>query len=432
MPKKFEVSSRAGRGAALVVVFLVMAVLASTIIALLQVTVSNAAITDNTRDRYQALLLAQAGMNQAIDEMNLGKAINGTHQVGAPYATWGTQQNYVVTNVLNADGTNTLTSIGTFNYEQTAGNILIAQRKLVAVVARPVSQGKFFAGGFGKSSVTLTGVAQTDSFNSANGTYAAQMASTPATTIGGVTYPAGSKLAYDASLGNGGNVASNGPISGVGNIIVHGAATPGPGNVVSLSGGATVTGSTAASPAPFNVPSYVYSPPAGLTATSYSGNTNATITTGTYLYSGVKQTGGTITFSGGGVINMYLAGDWKQSGQGLITVASGTTVNIYQASGATFDLSGQGLTNSNNIPSTFNVVSASTSNINVTGQGDIYATVYAPDASVKVAGQGQMYGAVIGNDLTLDGLGEFHYDQNATSPGIQTKVVVISYWEVDM
>lgn len=431
MQKEIEVSSRAARGAALVVVFLVMAVLASTIIALLQVAVSNAAITDNTRDRYQALLLAQAGMNHAIAEFNLGRAINGSHEIGAPTANWGTQQNYTVTNVLNADGTNTLTSIGTFNYEQTAGNILIAQRKLVAVVARPVSQGKFFAGGFGKSTVTLTGVAQTDSFNSANGTYAAQMAAAPAITIGGVTFPAGSKLAYDASLGNGGNVASNGPISGVGNIIVHGAATPGPGNVVSLSGGATVTGSTAASPAAFNVPSYVYSSPVGLTATSYSGNSNVTITTGTYLYSSVKQTGGTITFSGGGVITIYLAGDWKQSGQGNIVVAPGTTVNIFQAQ-ASFDLSGQGLTNNNNIPSTFNIVSASTNNVNVTGQGDIYATVYAPDASVKVAGQGQMFGAVIGNDLTLDGLGEFHYDQNATSPGIQTKVVVLSYWEVDM
>ena len=160
-------------GVALVAVFMVLALLVSVAIALLQVAVSNTAITDHTRDSQQALMMAQAGMSQAINELNLGKSLTGQAKAGNPKATWGVQQKYEVTTADNGDGTMTITSIGTFMLDQSAGNIMQVQRQLKAVVARPADAGKFLAGGFGKSSVTLTGVAQTDSYDSGvNLTYA--------------------------------------------------------------------------------------------------------------------------------------------------------------------------------------------------------------------------------------------------------------------
>src|SRR4051812_46998445 len=80
------------RGGALIVVFMILALLASAIIALLQVTISNTGITDNTRDSYQALLMAQAGINHAINELNANKIIGTDHLLGAPSASWGSQQ----------------------------------------------------------------------------------------------------------------------------------------------------------------------------------------------------------------------------------------------------------------------------------------------------------------------------------------------------
>ena len=431
-------SSKQARGSALVVAFLILGLLMSMIIALLQMTTANAKLVDNTRDRYQALLLAQAGLNHAIAELNLNAAIGGSHAIGSPARSWGIQKDYTVTTLPNADGTLTITSIGTYQYAQygtsdqytstSNGSQTITvfdpkvHRKLVAVVRYPQIAGGFIAGAFGKSGVTLTGVAQTDSYNSALGTtYAQQVAA------------AGSKATYDATVGAGGNVASNSSINGVGNIVVHGNATPGPGSSVSLTGGATVTGSTSAASSVYATPSYVYQVPiSGVTQMSYSGNNDITITAGTYHFSSdIKQTGGTMTFASG-VTNLYLDAGFKQSGQGIIVLAAGATVNVFQAQGGSFDLAGQGLTNSSQIAKNFNVVSASTGSVNITGQGNIYATVYAPDASAKVSGNGEFFGAVIANTVTLNGLGEFHYDTAATSPGIRSSVTIVASWEMDI
>ena len=426
----FNTLSRQTQGSALVAVLMVLAVLVSMIIALLQLTISNTAITDNTRDSYQALLSAQAGIDHAFSELNAGKAFPNNHAVGSPSATWGSQQSYAVSTVTNADGTLTITSIGTFNYDQSVGDVTMVQRKLQAVVSQAGGSGKFIDGGFGISSVTLTGNGLTDSYDSGVGTYAAQLAAAPAITVGGVTYPAGSQAAYDLGTGNGGNVGSNGSITLNGNnTVVYGNATPGPHSSVST--GANVTGSTAPAAATVNYPPYVYTVPANAISSSPPGD-GGTITAGTYHYSSWTQSGA-VTLSGG-VVNIYLDGDFKQSSKDTITLAAGTTLNLYQASSGKLSLSGQVSVNTSSNPSNFNIVSASTSSIDVSGQGNIYATIFAPNATVTITGSSSasVYGAVIGKDLKLNGNGTFHYDKAATSPGIPSNVALLSYWEVDI
>jgi Tfp pilus assembly protein PilX len=420
------------RGMALVAVFLIMALMSGLAVALMQMTVSHADVTDNTRDRQQALMLAQAGFSAAVNEINVGvtqsnstSSSSGNNQTapvtpGNLSAAWGPQQSYSVTTTDNMDGTYTIVSIGTVANKLSGGNILTVQRKLKAIVQTPSTAGKFIAGAFGLNSLTLTGVAHTDSYDSGlHSTYAQQVAN------------AGGIVNYDNTVGNNGHVGSNGTVTGTGNIIVHGNATPGPGQSVSLSGGALVTGSQAPAPSVYAFKSVLYSPPISASGSyQMSGNEVDSINAGTYRYTSWKQSGGTITFNG--TVNLYVDDDFTQSGQGTIVLAPGAVVNLFQGSSGKFDLSGQGVQNPDMVPNNFNIVSASTSSVNVTGQGNTFVTVYAPDASVKISGQGELFGAIIGKDVTLSGLGTFHYDKSARSPGIRQNVVVIAYWEVDM
>src|SRR5579862_8917637 len=120
------------RGIALIAVFLVLVFIFSVSIAMLQVAVSQTGETDNTRDREQALMLADAGLNAAINELNLNKALSGGTTPGNPTANWGSQQSYAATSTLNADGTFTVQSIGTVSNSLNAGNITSVQRKIMA------------------------------------------------------------------------------------------------------------------------------------------------------------------------------------------------------------------------------------------------------------------------------------------------------------
>jgi Tfp pilus assembly protein PilX len=414
-----HMTTRNPRGVALVTVFMIMALLVAMTIALLQIAVSNTGVADNNRNRMQALLLAQAGISAAMNELRLGKSLNsGT--VGNMTVSWGYQQSYTVTTTDNHDTTFTIVSIGKYAFDQNAGGIDTVQRKLTAIAQAPVLAGGFTSGAFGKATLSLSGIAHTDSYDSGLGTsYATQVAA------------AGGSANYQATVGNGGNVGSNGSISGTGSIIVHGNATPGPGNSVSLTGGAVITGSTAPGSTTQTFNSVTYAPPIPTSGSfSLSGNGVAALTAGTYRYSSWSQSGGNVTLSG--TVNIYLDGDFSQSGQGQITLAPGAIVTLYQGISGSFKLAGQGVISPDTNPSHFNIVSASTSSVNVTGQGDLAVTVYAPDADVSLTGQGELFGAVVGKNVSLSGQGTFHYDKSATSPGIKLGLILLSYWEVDM
>lgn len=408
------------RGTALVLVFFVMALMVGLSVSLLQVGIAHTAVTDNTRDRQQAQLLAQAGFSTALSDLNLGRSLP---RAGAPTTnakSWGIQQKFAVTISLNADGKYTIDSVGTVMNTLSAGNTDSVQRRLQAVIAPPLDSGKFSAAAFGKSALSLTGVAHTDSYDSGLGTtYAQQVAA------------AGGIANYDSTIGNKGNVASNGTLSASGSSVVHGDATPGSSSTVTLTGGASVTGSTAPAAAAATLTAYEYNPTiASAGAFSISSSDSQIVTAGTYRYSSWNQSGQTtVTFTG--TVNLYIDGDFSQSGQSVIALVSGAKLNVFQGAAGSFSLSGQGVQNQDQIPSDFNVVSASTRSVNVTGQGSLYATLYAPDAAVSISGQGEFFGAVIGNDVTLSGMGTVHYDKSATSPGIHQAMAIVAYWEID-
>lgn len=425
------------RGMALVMVMCLLTMLAAMAASLLTMALANKNEIQNTQDRYQALLLAQAGIQMAISELN-GPADSTGKPTGVPTVMfggpspgnsptagiqWGSQMliNYTSTPSPAVNPVSyTITSTGTWCHDVVAGMdfsstsalYMIVKRQMIAVVyqAGGSGPGGFVAGGFGKSSLYLNGNANTDSWDSSlkdkNGnllSYAQQVAAI------------GTQAQYDANvISHNGNVASNGNITfSGGNGLVRGNATPGPGHTVSSP--SQVTGSTAPASSIINYNTPTYAPTPAAANGSFSGTTLAA---GNYHYTSLSLSGqSTLTFTGPGTTNLYIDGSVSTTGKAQIIVNAGASVNFYQGD-ASFQIAGNGVTNNNTTPSTFNVISTSTSTVKVAGNGNIWATVYAPSAGVTITGNGDIYGAFIGNTVEIKGNGTFHYDRNAKSPGI--------------
>ena len=52
-----------------------------------------------------------------------------------------------------------------------------------------------------------------------------------------------------------------------------------------------------------------------------------------------------------------------------------------------------------------------TTSVAITGNGNFYGAVYAPQASISVSGNGGVYGALTGASVTVNGNGGLHYDE---------------------
>lgn len=78
-------------------------------------------------------------------------------------------------------------------------------------------------------------------------------------------------------------------------------------------------------------------------------------------------------------------------------------------------IAGSGMANENNAPSSTMFWGTATSgqDVDISGNGQLIATVYAPDADVDLNGGGSsglMCGAVVAKTITMNGGTEFHYD----------------------
>jgi hypothetical protein len=329
--------------------------------------------------RLQSFHLAESGIDQAIDALETNLAYTGT----AGDVTY-------TKNILINGVTKTIT-LGTINVLVTTPDQQNPNRKKIVSIGNPnadatvqiktfrkiityvdlIPQKMFQFAVFSDEDFSLNGntTVTVDSYNSNNGPYNA------------------------LNPGNSGDVGTNSTganmVSLIGNANVNGSVTVGkggdPNTVIEVSPGATITGSTSASPA---VITYV-APTVPTTAVnlgnlSVNGGTTMILPGGTYLMSSLSITGnGNLQFSGPATV--YLTG----------------TANI----------AGNGISTANNLPSNliFNVVG--NNSVAYSGNGNFYAGIYAPDASVNVSGNGQVFGAVVANTYSQDGNGKFHFDE---------------------
>jgi hypothetical protein len=96
-----------------------------------------------------------------------------------------------------------------------------------------------------------------------------------------------------------------------------------------------------------------------------------------------------------------------------VSVGAGATWNVY--TNGDVRITGTGMANANNSPASTMFWGTQTSgqNFDISGNGQLIATVYAPDADVSLNGGGSsglMCGAVVAKTITMNGGTEFHYD----------------------
>lgn len=371
-----------------------------TLICFSSVILSRSVTESNLTKRYtestQAFWLAEAGIQRAIWELNNG---------GGTWSGWtDTGGNKSITVSLSTgDFSVTVTnpasaspSVESRGHIPNIGTNRIERDLDIVLGSETISP--FSYAGFGKTSVTMSGNGETDSYNSGVGAY------------GG------------SNVGTNGDIGTNGIAAGVinlsGNSSINGDANTGAGGTVTLSGNAEVNGTTDDSCSENFSSVTVPSSLSGLSSSgSYSlgSNNTAALNAGDYKFSSMAISGNAIlTLSG--TINIYFTESssdaLKITGNGKIIVASGATINVY--TNGKCDLSGNGVVNNTSLPENFliySTYSGSADGVKITGNGNFYGAIYAPDTQIKVTGNGDVYGALVGSTLTVTGNGDIHYDE---------------------
>jgi hypothetical protein len=270
---------------------------------------------------------------------------------------------------------------------------------------------------FGYDSINLTGNAYTDSYSSAGGgTYATTrigFGHADALTLGGHV---GTNAVASSSVSFSGNNAQVGGRIDIGPNASEGTVVSGSPGVNYLAGddGISVMSANVARPA-VNVPSL----PQGTFTTNgvlpagrrygviqVSGNNTVTLGTGTYVFDGLKL-----------------------SGQAKLVLAPGADAIVYITgnNNGSLDLSGQGVANNSGIAKrlTFYGGPDLSSEISVTGNGQAFYRLYAPNTPIKIAGNGDIYGSIVGKTVRNVGNGAIHYDRDLSTPAVPPDATVI-------
>ena len=173
--------------------------------------------------------------------------------------------------------------------------------------------------------------------------------------------------------------SANGDYGGA-NVLNHGdIASDG---TISLIGNPTVNGSIVQSPE-------IECGPAAATAAStgplsLGGNTNYTLAAGTYHFDSITITG-----------------------NAKITATGPVTVYVDGA----VSLGGNGLATHENKPSNFLLFATGSGSISISGNGGLYAGIYAPGSSINNSGNATIYGSVIARDYQQNGTADLHFDE---------------------
>jgi hypothetical protein len=171
----------------------------------------------------------------------------------------------------------------------------------------------------------------------------------------------------------------------------------------------------------------VYNPPPGCLpvpgtasiAGTVSGST--VIPAGTYRCSSIDLASKkNITATGD--VTLYVDGGITMTAQTSITVDDGCKLTIYHG-GGDIKLSGGDQVNGKTVgvgaaaaivmgkPEQLLLNSATTGQIDLVGNADASACVYAPKATVYLRGTAALYGSVVGKTITNVGTPDFHYDE---------------------
>lgn len=152
---------------------------------------------------------------------------------------------------------------------------------------------------------------------------------------------------------------------------------------------------------------------------------------GRYLYTATSiQMDSNDTVKITGPVDLIVTGNVSITGTaGLVIGGTGSvnpSLNLY--SSGSIEIGGSASVNATNSPAALAVwgtaTSAGTQDVRMSASGDFYGTIYAPNGTVTLAGNGSNYGAVIAKTAVVSGSGNFHYDIQL---GFQSTTLDVSF-----
>jgi cytoskeletal protein CcmA (bactofilin family) len=119
----------------------------------------------------------------------------------------------------------------------------------------------------------------------------------------------------------------------------------------------------------------------------------------------------------GGDVTMFVEGDFQMAGATKMTIEAGSSLTLIMkgsvklGAGADIIALQHGLANPpKSLPAMSIYSSYNGSGINLSGDFEMYAQIYAPLSDIKITGSGTLYGAVRGKTVTVTGGAAIHYD----------------------
>ncbi|MBI4115099.1 MAG: hypothetical protein HY447_00830 [Candidatus Omnitrophica bacterium] len=359
------------RGMFLLTSYLVLTVISTFALTLFLKSVSATRSAERAINRIIAFHLAESGVDQAIVTLRSNPSYTGQGYTSVAYAggfdTQAAKPDQSDPDLYRITGT---------GYAPDNSNTSYAyQMRQVVAYIDSANQSPFDFGIFSNTSIQMSGNAGTDSYDSRNGPYNAGTAGTNGdvgtnTTRAGFVMLSGNvRIKGDAIVGPGGNPAS----------------------VITMSGNSVIEGTRAAASTakvltPVSIPSGV----TNLGSLTVNGNNTVTSAGGTYWYSSINISGnGRVNFTGPTTI--YVSGNVSISGNGFGT--------------------------SQNLPPNLQIHVQGLRTVSVSGNGNFYGGIYAPNSGISVTGNGEIYGGLVGNTFADSGNGKVHYDEALGSAG---------------
>jgi len=135
-----------------------------------------------------------------------------------------------------------------------------------------------------------------------------------------------------------------------------------------------------------------------------------------------------------GHAKLYVTGDILMSGQTVIEIAPGASLELY-VGGASATIAGNGLINHNNTADTFTYYGLpNNASLSVSGNGQFTGAIYAPNADFSMDGGGNntidFIGASVTRTVTMNGHFNFHYDEALGEFGPTTTYTIVSWNEM--
>ena len=134
-------------------------------------------------------------------------------------------------------------------------------------------------------------------------------------------------------------------------------------------------------------------------------------------------------------IEIYVTGDISSTGNSQIVVQPGVKAKIYFAGNTS--ISGNGLVNINNQPGDLLLYGitpppSTSRTLDLGGNGQLSAAVYAPDYDVSIhntGNRGTAFGSFVGKTVTMTGVTDLHYDEALGASGVVNSYKIVSWFE---